>query len=179
MGMYGSPAANGALRNGREEIQRKHCSGRNVEFSPVSPSTVTVHSINSTDMGYGNTLTTGSSSEVTVVRGYTFVCEDSDIKSKTYILDDKKMVCKEILKFAPGEQRIAGVKNNPETKHCNHYPGWYRVFNSAQNPHDLFFNVEGKVTCDKLLEELADEDSANVNRFLLKKLTKCDKKPTS
>src|SRR5690606_28271843 len=139
LGMYGSAAANAALSLGRDEVKNKHCAGRSVEFYPVAPSKAIVHSITSTDMGYGSRISSGTSSEVVTARGYTFVCEDSDIKSETYILDDRKMVCKEIKNFAPGDQRISGVKGHADTSHCNQYPGWYRVFNSAQNPHDLFF----------------------------------------
>lgn len=178
-GMYGSPAANAALRNGQKEVKSKICPRRNVEFFAVSPSKMTVHSLNSMDLGYGSSITTGSSSEITIARGYNFVCEDGDIKTKTLIFDDQKMVCKEIQKFAPGELRIERLKINPDTKHCKIYPGWYRVFNSNQNPHDLFFGDEGKKSCEKLLGELAQDNSVNVNRFLLKKISNCEQKPST
>lgn len=179
LGVYGSPAANRALSNGRDEVKNKICYGREVYFRPISPNTTVVHNISTTDIGYGNSYSSGSSRKVTIAKGYSFICGDADISTKTFLFDPENLTCKELDSFSPGEKRIVGVKNASDTQHCEQYKGWYRVFNANQNPIDLFFGKEGEETCNILIKEFVNSDAQESNRFLLKKLTKCKVQPNS
>lgn len=172
IGAVGSPAASSALEDGRIEVLNEICADRKVKFSAIAPSTKTVHSLYSS-VSSGSVMTFGSSRDVQIAEGYSYICADWDQKTDTYLIDMEKISCKKFNSFAPGEKRIGGIKANPETERCRTRNGWFRAKLVNQDTIDVFVGKEGLATCKKLIGQFLETNSSNMNLFLLRVLNKC------
>ena len=185
-GMDGSPFANAALSNGKDEVKSEICPNRRVEFTPIVSGSYTSHNTSAYKI-FDRTVLSGTSQKKSIVSAIDFTCWDNDEPPyPTYYMSAEKVKCLKHPAGIIGNKRLKTTLSSSNADSCPDYPGWFRSEIGDGKTAEVFYGPKGLSLCEKFLDEILNNNQSlsslsdsSLNIFFRKKYMSCARSPKS